>query len=200
MSASESHEAIDRPALALPMFGAGVDVGTAAPLFGSMTSSGDDIDYLEYDKKGRGVSERMFYNAGISYTVGTFAGGAYGFVEGWRSSPSRRMKIRVNSVLNGMGKRGGRWGNAIGTVALLYSGFEAFADFAELEHYTGGFDVVNPIAAAVATGMLYKCTKGPKVMALAGVLGAGVVGSGVLGARLLRGKVAPNGILGSIIN
>ena len=27
MSASESHEAIDRPALALPMFGAGVDVG-----------------------------------------------------------------------------------------------------------------------------------------------------------------------------
>ena len=56
--ASESQEAADRPALAMPMFGGGVDMSTAAPMFGSMTSSGDDIDYLEYDKKGRGMSER----------------------------------------------------------------------------------------------------------------------------------------------
>ena len=198
--ASESQEAADRPALAMPMFGGGVDMSTAAPMFGSMTSSGDDIDYLEYDKKGRGMSERMFYNSGVAYTIGTLGGGAYGFVEGWKSSPSRRMKIRINSVLNGMGKRGSRAGNALGTVALLYSGFEALADTVEIERYTGGYDVVNPIAAAVLTGMLYKSTKGPKVMALAGVLGAGIVGSGLMGARLLRGKVAPNGILGSIIN
>ena len=198
-NSSQSSDPADRPAVAFnpAALGVGVDTRAVAPMFGSSGRSDDDVEYLDYNKKGRGWSERMFYNTGMAYGAGVILGGGYGAVEGLRSSPSRRMKIRVNALLNGMGKRGSRVGNAVGAVAVLYSSFESLADYVELEQYTGGYDIVNPIAAAVATGVMYKSTKGPKVMALAGVLGAGLVAGATLGARALRGR---GGVLGQFVN
>ncbi|KAF9338211.1 Mitochondrial import inner membrane translocase subunit tim23, partial [Linnemannia elongata] len=46
-------------------------------------------------------------------------GGAYGFFEGLRSSPSPAFKIRLNTVLNGMTRRGPFIGNSAGVLAGL---------------------------------------------------------------------------------
>ena len=48
--------------------------------------------------------------------AGLTAGGSYGLVEGLRSSQGERRRIRINSVLNSMGKRGPGWGNSLGCV------------------------------------------------------------------------------------
>lgn len=43
-------------------------------------------------------------------------GGAFGFYEGLRSSPSPAFKIRLNTVLNGMTRRGPFIGNSAGVM------------------------------------------------------------------------------------
>ena len=157
-----------------------IDVGVVAPVLGAGVpgvGAGSTPDYLEYNMKGRGLTEKLFYNCGSSYLVGIVGGGGYGFMEGLRNSPSSKFKIRFNSVLNHCGRRGSRLGNALGVLALFYSLFESMADTAELDRYIGGdnYDIVVPLGAGLATGALYKSTQGPKTMALAAALGGTAV-------------------------
>jgi len=42
---------------------------------------------------------------------GIISGGFLGGRRGWQSSPSPRFWIRLNTVLNGAGKVGSKWGN-----------------------------------------------------------------------------------------
>jgi len=48
--------------------------------------------------------------------LGLSVGGAYGFYEGLRSSPSPALKIRLNTVLNSMTRRGPFIGNSAGVL------------------------------------------------------------------------------------
>jgi import inner membrane translocase subunit TIM23 len=146
----------------------------------------EDVDYLEYDAKGRSWGERMFFNTGVAYMGGIALGGFYGVFQGLKNSPSNKMKIRMNSVLNQTGNYGSRFGNAMGSVALMYSSFESCADQWEIEQYIGGNDMFNPVLASAATGILYKSTKGPKTMALAGMLGAVAMGAFGIGAKYIQ--------------
>ena len=123
----------------------------------------------------------------MSYLGGIGFGGMYGLLHGLRHSPSRRFKVRMNSVLNGAGKYGSRAGNGLGIIAMLYTSFECLADRFEVESYVGGSDMVNPVLAAAATGIFYKSTAGLRVAALAGVLGAGACGGIYLADNVLRG-------------
>uniref|UniRef100_A0A6S8GC44 Mitochondrial import inner membrane translocase subunit TIM23 n=1 Tax=Aplanochytrium stocchinoi TaxID=215587 RepID=A0A6S8GC44_9STRA len=156
---------------------------------------GNGPEYLQYDTKGRGYTEKTFYNCGTMYLLGIVGGGTYGFFEGLRSSPSNKFKIRLNTVLNKCGRRGSRAGNALGALALMYSLFDALAGTFEIDHYLGGYDV-NPLLAATATGLVYKSTHGPKTMALAAVIGGGLV-LGVSGAKTLlpRPLNSPSGVM-----
>ena len=87
-----------------------------------------------------------------------------------------KVKIRLNSLLNHSAMRGSKLGNALGVLAIIFSGVEAVADKYHFSDAFGGHDWANPIAAAVATGALYRCTHGPKAMALAGLTGGVFVG------------------------
>ena len=67
------------------------------------------------------------------------------------------------------------------TFKLIMSGFvhtssEWVADQIEIEKLTG-FDASTPIFSGVATGLFYKCTRGPRAAVLAGLIG-GVVSTG----------------------
>ena len=53
--------------------------------------------------------------------AGLTAGGSYGLVEGLRSSQGERRRIRINSVLNAMGRRGPGLGNSLGCVGACQS-------------------------------------------------------------------------------
>ena len=158
------------PNVQLPVYGNlnGLTVGQVSPIFG--VSNGGGPDYLDYDSKGRGLTERMFYNSGITYIGGLGLGGIFGALEGLRNAPKKRFKIRLNSVLNACGKRGSRVGNAVGVLAIMYTGMEGLADYLEADKLAGG--IVNPIIAGAGAGALYKCTKGPGQMALFSVVGA----------------------------
>jgi len=162
-----------------------IDLGTVAPVLGGgLNSNLDGPEYLDYDVRGRDWGARMFYNCGTTYLLGIFGGGIYGVIEGFRKAPSRRPKIILNSVLNASALRGSRAGNALGVLAMIYSCWEGIAETVELEKYVGDFDVANPIAAATATGLMYKATQGPKTMVLAGAVGGAAAGCAAAGAKM----------------
>ena len=76
----------------------------------------------------------------------------------------------------------------------MYSFFEWTADKVELEQYVFGYDIAIPITAGAATGALYKSTKGPKVAALASVLGACVIAVHQFGQDFLFGSRRKGGL------
>ena len=48
--------------------------------------------------------------------AGILSGGVLGGRSGWKAAPSPRFWIRVNSVMNGAGKIGSKWGNNAGVI------------------------------------------------------------------------------------
>ena len=105
-----------------------IELSTIAPALGVPRRREQQPDYLDYDKKGRGVVVTMFANAGASYLLGTGFGGLYGLREGLIQTPSSRFKVKLNSVLNHCGRHGSRVGNGVGVLAIMYSLYEGFAD------------------------------------------------------------------------
>lgn len=172
-SSSGGNGGLDFPVLPTIPSGS-IDIGAIAPVFGVAGLDDDTADYLDYDKAGRPFIEQINGSCGAAYLTGVVGGGAFGAVQGFRRSPSTKMKIRMNSLLNGASARGSKAGNALGCIALLYKAFEYFADTVEVDNYIK-YDQVTPILASAATGALYKSTAGPKAMVLAGALGAGLM-------------------------
>lgn len=111
----------------LPDFSASraIQLQTIAPALGIQAAK---PDYLDYDPKGRGIFTTMCANAGVAYLIGTSAGGVYGFRQGLAATPSSRLRVQVNSILNHCGRYGSRAGNAMGIYAIFYSLFEGMAD------------------------------------------------------------------------
>lgn len=63
-------------------------------------------------------------------------------------------RLRWNHVLNQVTRRGSFTGNNAGVLALIYNGFNS-----TLDAYRGGYhDVYGSMAAAAATGALWRCT------------------------------------------
>jgi hypothetical protein len=113
---------------ALPNFNtSNISLSTIAPALG-VSGGKSSPDYLDYDPKGRGIVVTMFANTGMSYLIGTAAGGVYGFKQGLAATPSNRFRVQLNSVLNHSGRYGSRAGNTLGVFAILYSLYEGAAD------------------------------------------------------------------------
>ena len=182
-SYSGSADASTMPKIDLYGYGSNVDLRTVAPLYG--VANEEEPDYLDYDIKGRGVVEKMFLFSGSSYLTGILSGGVLGSRMGWKTAPSPRFWIRLNSVMNGAGKMGSKFGNNAGVIALMYSLSESALDHFEVERYMGGHAATNPVMAGAISGLLYKSTAAPRTAALAFVLGG--AGAGVF--YMLRGQL-----------
>ncbi|KAM0786430.1 hypothetical protein ACM66B_001894 [Microbotryomycetes sp. NB124-2] len=91
-------------------------------------------------------------------------------------------RLRWNHVLNQVTRRGSFTGNNAGVLALIYNGFNSTLDL-----YRGGkHDVYGSMAAAAATGALWRCTAGVKSMVItSGLLTAGAAGWSALKMQLL---------------
>ena len=76
-----------------------IDISTIAPALGVRGSS--EPDYLDYDIKGRGYFEQMFFNSGTGFLVGMGVGGLYGAGTGYRAAPHAVWRVRLNSMMNG---------------------------------------------------------------------------------------------------
>mmetsp|Transcript_7571 Transcript_7571/g.23387 ORF Transcript_7571/g.23387 Transcript_7571/m.23387 type:complete len:168 (-) Transcript_7571:136-639(-) len=150
-----------------------IDVRGLAPMFGVRGGQGQP-DYLEYDIRGRGLLERMFFNCGVCYLGGMVLGGVSGAAAASRTQGGTTFRVKTNALLNGFGKRGAGVGNALGAVALMYTCYESLAENLQFDAFAGYHDAVNPVSAGVLTGLTYKSFAGPRALVLAGVIGGAV--------------------------
>jgi hypothetical protein len=133
----------------------------------------------------RGLWGACSYNIGYAYFGGLAAGGAFGVLQGVRSSPNAKPRIVLNSVLNATGKFGARAGNAAGVLALLFTVTERQLEDLELDKLPGALnslaapllggrdlfraqraDGIVPLATAFATGALFTL---PRAASMRGV-------------------------------
>ncbi|KAH9933300.1 Tim17/Tim22/Tim23/Pmp24 family-domain-containing protein [Fomitopsis serialis] len=129
----------------------------------------DKLDYLllEDDKTSdlpgsgtaipsRGWSDDLCYGTGTMYLSGLALGGVWGLREGaGRPLAVSNARLRINSVLNSVTRRGTFIGNSAGVLALVYNGINSTIDYARGQHDTAG-----SMAAGALTGALYKATAG----------------------------------------
>ena len=141
-----------------------------------------NLDYLTLDEStlsdlpggqsglpSRGWSDDLCYGTGITYVSALSLGGAWGLAEGLNRTPvSAPPKLRLNSVLNSITRRGPFLGNSAGVIALVYNLLNS-----TIGHYRGKHDAFNSISAGALSGMLFKSTRGVRPMMISGALVAG---------------------------
>ena len=93
-------------------------------------------------------------------------------VEGLNRSPATAPpKLRLNSLLNSVTRRGPFLGNSAGVIAMVYNGINSL-----LGYYRGRHDAANSVVAGALSGMLFKSTRGLRPMMISGGLVAGAAG------------------------
>ncbi|KAI9670059.1 MAG: Mitochondrial import inner membrane translocase subunit tim23 [Caeruleum heppii] len=149
------------------------------------------LDYLTLDESAlsdlpgsqsalpsRGWSDDLCYGTGVTYLSALSMGGAWGLAEGLnRMPPSAPPKLRLNSVLNSVTRRGPFLGNSAGVIALVYNGINS-----TIGYYRGKHDAANSVAAGALSGMLFKCTRGIRPMMISGALVASAAGGWTVSA------------------
>ncbi|KAI1378261.1 Tim17-domain-containing protein [Hypoxylon crocopeplum] len=120
----------------------------------------------------RGFSDDLCYGTGITYLSALSIGGAWGLQEGLRRSAGQPPKLRLNSVLNAVTRRGPFLGNSAGVVAITYNCFNS-----AIGYFRGKHDSANTIAAGGLSGMLFKSTRGVRPMLISGGIVASVAGA-----------------------
>ncbi|KAI1460733.1 Tim17-domain-containing protein [Annulohypoxylon moriforme] len=120
----------------------------------------------------RGFSDDLCYGTGITYLTALSLGGAWGLQEGLRRSAGQPPKLRLNSVLNAVTRRGPFLGNSAGVVAITYNCFNSGIGYIRGKH-----DSANTVAAGGLSGMLFKSTRGLRPMLISGGIVASVAGA-----------------------
>lgn len=119
----------------------------------------------------RGFTDDLCYGTGVTYLTALSLGGAWGLQEGLRRSAGQPPKLRLNSVLNAVTRRGPFLGNSAGVVAIVYNCFNSGIGYLRGKH-----DAANTIAAGALSGMLFKSTRGLRPMMISGAVVASVAG------------------------
>ena len=119
----------------------------------------------------RGFTDDLCYGTGVTYLSGLAVGGAWGLQEGLRRSAAQAPKLRLNSVLNAVTRRGPYLGNSAGVVAITYNCFNSL-----IGAWRGKHDAANSVAAGALSGMMFKSTRGLRPMLISGGLVASVAG------------------------
>ena len=129
----------------------------------------------------RGWSDDLCYGTGVTYLSALTLGGTWGLIEGFRRSPaSAPPKLRLNSVLNSVTRRGPFLGNSAGVIAMVYNGINS-----TIGYYRGRHDSANSIVAGALSGMLFKSTRGLRPMMISGGLVASAAGAWAVARKTL---------------
>ncbi|KAH8169706.1 tim17/Tim22/Tim23/Pmp24 family protein [Sarocladium implicatum] len=120
----------------------------------------------------RGFTDDLCYGTGITYLSALSLGGAWGLQEGLRRSAGQAPKLRLNSVLNAVTRRGPFLGNSAGVVAITYNCINSGIGYVRGKH-----DAANTVAAGGLSGMVFKSTRGLRPMMISGGIVASVAGA-----------------------
>ncbi|CEI89650.1 hypothetical protein G6F70_000672 [Rhizopus microsporus] len=119
----------------------------------------------------RGWSDDLCYGTGTTYLAGLTLGGAYGMAEGLKKS-SGAFKVRLNTTLNTITRRGPGVGNAVGVIAMVYNGTNSLIGYTRGTH-----DTLNSVAAGGIAGAIFKSTAGPRAAGISAAICAAVAGT-----------------------
>lgn len=100
--------------------------------------------------------------------------------EGLRRSAGQAPKLRLNSTLNAITRRGPFLGNSAGVVAIVYNCFNSY-----IGYWRGKHDSANCIIAGGLSGMLFKSTRGLRPMMISGVIVGSVAGVWAVSDKVL---------------
>ncbi|KAI1144094.1 Tim17-domain-containing protein [Hypoxylon sp. FL0543] len=128
----------------------------------------------------RGFSDDLCYGTGITYLTALSIGGAWGLQEGLKRSVGQPPKLRLNSVLNAVTRRGPFLGNSAGVVAITYNCFNSAIGYIRGKH-----DSANSIAAGALSGMVFKSTRGLRPMLISGGIVASIAGTWAITKKVL---------------
>lgn len=118
-------------------------------------------------------TDDLCYGTGTVYLLGLGSGGLYGLAEGLRKTPAdASFKLRLNSILNAVTRRGPFLGNSAGVLTLVYNLINA-----SIGKYRGEHDDWNSLASGAIAGAVFKCTKGVKPMLIASGLMTAAAGA-----------------------
>ncbi|KAI5121502.1 hypothetical protein M0805_006539 [Coniferiporia weirii] len=146
----------------------------------------DQLEYLQLDDDkvndlpgastalpSRGWSDDLCYGTGTTYLSGLAIGGLWGLREGAkRPIAASNARLRINSVLNSVTRRGTFIGNSAGVVALVYNAINSSIDGIRGKH-----DAFGSMAAGGLSGALYKSTAGVRPALAAATLMTGLAGT-----------------------
>jgi import inner membrane translocase subunit TIM23 len=151
---------------------AGLDKGTLDYL--SLEDSAlSDLPGAQSAIPSRGWSDDLCYGTGITYVSALGIGGAWGFVEGLnRTPPTAPPKLKLNSILNSVTRRGPFLGNSAAVIAIVYNLVNS-----SIGNFRGKHDSANSIIAGMLSGMLFKSTRGVRPMMISGGLVASAAGA-----------------------
>jgi mitochondrial import inner membrane translocase subunit TIM23 len=144
------------------------------------------LDYLTLDEStlsdlpgsrsilpSRGWSDDLCYGTGVVYLTALMTGGAWGLVEGLNRVPAGAPpKLRINSVLNSVTRRGPFLGNSAGVVAMVYNGINS-----TIGYYRGKHEATNSVVAGALSGAVFKSTRGLKPMLISSGIVASIAGA-----------------------
>lgn len=153
----------------------------------------DTLDYLTLDDSAlsdlpgsrsvlpsRGWSDDLCYGTGVTYIAALTVGGAWGLAEGLNRLPSTAPpKLRLNSALNAITKRGPFLGNSAGVVAMLYNGVNS-----TLGYYRGQHDSLNSVISGGISGAVFRSTRGIRPMMYSGGVVASIAGGWAVSGHL----------------
>lgn len=139
----------------------------------------------------RGWSDDLCYGTGITYISALSVGGAWGLIEGLQRTPaSAPPKLRLNSVLNSVTRRGPFLGNSAGVIALVYNLVNS-----GVGSLRGKSDAANSVVAGAVSGMLFKSTRGLRPMMISGGLVASAAGAWAVSFCLFVPRMRGNGLI-----
>ncbi|KAL2260237.1 hypothetical protein VTK26DRAFT_5836 [Humicola hyalothermophila] len=160
----------------------------------------DTLDYLNLEDSAlsdlpgsqsvlpsRGFTDDLCYGTGTTYLAGLSIGGAWGLQEGLRRSVDQPPKLRLNSVLNSVTRRGPFLGNSAGVVAICYNCINSY-----LGYLRGKNDAANTIVAGALSGMLFKSTRGLRPMMISGGIVASIAGAWAIVRRTFVATPEPH--------
>ncbi|CAH6722920.1 mitochondrial import inner membrane translocase subunit Tim23p [[Candida] jaroonii] len=130
----------------------------------------------------RNWSDDLCYGTGAVYLLGLGVGGAYGLQEGLSNLPPNSSgRLKLNTVLNHITKRGPFLGNSAGVLALTYNLIDS-----SIDAFRGKHDDVNSVVSGALAGALFRSSKGLRPMAYSTALMAGAASAWCGIKRLLQ--------------
>ncbi|OMO96393.1 Mitochondrial inner membrane translocase subunit Tim17/Tim22/Tim23/peroxisomal protein PMP24 [Corchorus olitorius] len=136
----------------------------------------------EAAKNRRSWGENLQFYTGIGFLSGATLGALHGSYKGILAAEAgETLKLRLNRVLNSGGQKGGKFGNSLGIVGLIFSGLES-----GLVYLRGSDDVLNTILAGLGTGAIYRAASGPRSAAIAGAIGGITAAAAVAGKHMAK--------------